>query len=75
MDEDGQELLMTVYAPKEEEITVIREWMETAKMSYAEDTVLETCVLEEGSLYLLGERGIEETLDAVERRLAIYMAE
>ncbi len=75
VDEDGQELLMTVYAPKEEEITVIREWMETAKMSYAEDTVLETCVLEEGSLYLLGERGIEETLDAVERRLAIYMAE
>ena len=73
--EDGRELLLDIYMPVSEEIAAIREWMETAKTPYTEDIVFEKCVFEEGSEFVLGERGIEETLDAIERRLAIYIAE
>lgn len=44
-------------------------------MPYIEDMIFEECVFEEGSQFILGQRGIEETLDAVERQLAIYMTE
>lgn len=75
VDEDGQEFWFETFVPTEEEINAVTGWMEKAGTPYVEDAVMETYVLEEGSLYLLGERGLAETLDAVERRLAIYMSE
>ena len=54
---------------------MIKGWMETAGIPYLEDTVFEECVFEEGSRFLLGEQGIGETLDAVGKRLAVYLAE
>lgn len=75
VDEDGQEFWFETLVPTAEEIDAVTGWMEKAGTPYVEDTVMETCVLEEGSLYLLGERGLAETLDAVERRLAIYISE
>nr|MDE7017176.1 hypothetical protein [Lachnospiraceae bacterium] len=61
--------------PTEDEMIALQGWMETAKMPYIEDMIFEECVFEEGSQFILGQRGIEETLDAVERQLAIYMTE
>lgn len=75
VDEDGQEFWFETIVPTKEEIDTLTEWMETAKTPYVEDSVMETCVLEEGSSYLLGERELAETLDAVMRRLAIYVSE
>lgn len=73
--EDGRELSLDVSALTAEEMSVIQEWMETAKIPYVEDRVFEECVFEEGFKFILGECEIEETLDAIERQLAIYMAE
>lgn len=73
--EDGSELILDLFLPTDEEITVIKGWMETAGIPYLEDTVFEECVFEEGSRFLLGEQGIGETLDAVGKRLAVYLAE
>ncbi len=73
--EDGRELSLALFPPTAEETAVVNGWMETAGIPYTEDAVFEECVFEEGSRFLLGEQKIEETLDAVEKRLAIYLAE
>ncbi len=73
--EDGRELSLDFFPPTEDEMIALQGWMETAKMPYIEDMIFEECVFEEGSQFILGQRGIEETLDAIERQLAIYMTE
>ncbi len=75
IDEGGREIWLDIFIPADEEIAAVTEWMETAKIPYMEDTVFEECIFEEGSLFILGGRGIEETLDIIEKRLAIYIAE
>ncbi len=73
--EDGRELFLDLFPPTGEEIAVAKGWMETARIPYIEDTVFEECIFEEGSKFLTGKQGIKETLDVVEKRLAIYLAE
>ncbi len=75
VDEDGMEVSMDVYLPTEEELADFYEWMESSDTPYIEDKVLEKTVFEEGRRFFQGEQGLEETLDAVEQELAIYMAE
>ena len=75
IDEDGREILLNVFIPTDEETAAVREWMETARIPYLEDSVFEECIFEEGSYYVRGEREMEETLKAIEKRLAIYIAE
>lgn len=75
IDDEGREFMLALAFPAAEETAALREWVESAAVPYREDRVLEACVFEEGSAYLLGERGIEETLEAIERQLAIYVAE
>ncbi len=74
-DEDGLEVYMDVYVTTEEELSEFYGWMESMDTPYIEDQILERAVFEEGSKFILGETGLEEALDAVEQRLAIYMAE
>ena len=73
--EDGRELFLELYKPTAEEIAAVKGWMEEAGIPYTEDAVFEECVFEEGSRFLLGEQEIGETLDAVEKQMAIYLAE
>lgn len=72
--EDGTELALDIIPPDDGDIAAVMGWMESAEIPYIENVVFEECVFEEGSGFILGERGIEETLDAVEGRLAIYIA-
>ena len=74
-DEDGLEVYMDVYLPSEEELSEFYSWMESMDTPYIEEQVLERAVFEEGSKFILGQAGLEEALDAIEQRLAIYMAE
>lgn len=73
--EDGREVFLDIFWPSDKDTDLIRTWMETACMPYIEDTVFEQCVFEEGALFILDEKGLEETLDVIEKRLAIYIAE
>ncbi|MCM1175529.1 MAG: hypothetical protein NC341_10820 [Blautia sp.] len=75
LNEDGQLFKLNVYWPGEEQIGVLRNWIETASVPYIEDTVLEEAVYEAGAAYLQGTKSLEETLDAVEKKAALYIAE
>lgn len=73
--EEGIETELDIYVPTQEELSVFYGWMESADTPYIEDRVLEKAVMEEGARYFRGEQELEEALDAIEQRLAIYMAE
>ena len=64
-----------MYVPAKEELSEFYSWMESMDTPYIEEQVLERAVFEEGSKFILGQAGLEEALDAVEHRLAIYMVE
>lgn len=72
---DGLMIEMAIYFPTEEEINIFKGWMEAADTPYIEDTVLESAVFEEGSEFILGNQSLEEAVDAIEQKLAIYLAE
>lgn len=72
---DGLMVEMDIYFPTEEEIGTFKGWMEAADTPYIEDSLLEETVFEEGSAFILGNQSLEETVDAIEQKLAIYLAE
>lgn len=75
IDEEGIEVNLDVYFPDEDEIDVLKEWMEDADTPYIEDIVFEETVFEEGAEFIQGEQSLEEALDAIWQQLAIYMSE
>lgn len=75
VNEDGTEIWLDILDPSDKDMDLIGTWVETARVPYMEDAVLEQCIFEEGSLYILGKKGLEETLDAIEKQLGIYIAE
>ena len=75
IDEDGIEVDLDVYYPNEEELAVLRGWMESADTPLVVDRILEKAVFEEGEAYFLGEQELEETLEAIWNKLAMYMSE
>lgn len=75
IDEDGVEVSLDVYYPEEEELNVLKNWMESADTPYMADTVFEQTIFEEGAKYIQGNQSIEETIKAIRNQLAIYMSE
>lgn len=74
-NEEGMELIMTVYPSNEKQIADLRKCIETADTPYIEDTVLENVVYEEGIRYMQGAQSLEEAVNAIEKKISIYMAE
>ena len=74
-DEDGQIFLLTVYWPSEAQIAELQSWMETVEVPCVEDTVLEEAIYEAGVAYLQGTQSLEDTLEAIEKKVSLYMAE
>lgn len=75
MDEDGRVFSLVIYWPGEAQVAELHNFMETVKVPYLEDTVLEEAVYEAGAAYLQGTQSLEETLNAIEKKASIYMAE
>lgn len=75
LDEEGRIFTLTVYWPGEVQVGEQRNWMEAVTIPYIEDTVLEEVVYEAGAAYLQGTQSLEETMDAIEKRVLIYMRE
>jgi len=73
--QEGERIGFISYWPDEEQKKELRKCIETADTPYIEDRMLENAVYEGGDRYLQGEAGLEETLEAIERRVALYMAE
>ncbi|MDE5716249.1 MAG: hypothetical protein K2I53_01295, partial [Lachnospiraceae bacterium] len=75
MDENGKVYAITGGFPGEKEIQRLQNWMESVSVPYIEDDLLEEAVYEEGALYLEGTQSLENTLERIEKRVALYMAE
>ena len=73
--EDGIDSSFVIYQSNEEQIADLRKCVEAANTPYIEDTVLEYVVYDEGILYMQGVQSLEEAVDAIEKKISIYMAE
>lgn len=74
-DDAGFACDIVIRVPDEEQVQELLTWIASMDTVYMEDSVLEDVVYEEGKAYMQGERSLEETLDAIEMRLGIYLAE
>lgn len=74
-DANGFHVSMEIYWPDETQIAELRSCMEQADTPYVENDMLEEAVYAEGIAYLQGTQSLEDTLDRIEQKISIYMAE
>lgn len=74
-NEDGLTVDMNVYWPDDAQIQTITEWMTSARVPYLYDNVLEEAVYDAGADYFQGMLSLEETIEEIEEKVAIYAAE
>ncbi|MBD5457443.1 MAG: carbohydrate ABC transporter substrate-binding protein [Lachnospiraceae bacterium] len=72
---EGEQASFVSYWPDDKQKEELRKCIEAADTPYIEDRMLESAVYEEGGQYLQGMRSLDETLRAIEKRIALYMAE
>ncbi|MCH5254185.1 MAG: hypothetical protein J1F41_04615, partial [Lachnospiraceae bacterium] len=74
-NEEGLSVDYTAYPVNEEQIAEFRKCLEAAVTPYLKNSVLEETVYETGTAYLQGRQSLEETVSAIEKKLALYLAE
>lgn len=72
---DGERISFVSYWPDEKQKEEIRNCIGKAAVPYIENKMLEDAVYEEGGGYLQGMRSLEDALNSIEKRVALYMAE
>lgn len=72
---EGNMISLSVYCPNQSQVAELQAYMESVKTPYMENTVLEDAVYEEGIAYMQGRKSLDEALDSVEKKMAIYLAE
>lgn len=75
VNEEGIEVSLEVYWASDEQIAEFKELIAEANTAYIPDSVLEEAVFSNGGSYLSGERSMEDTIRAIEKAAALYMAE
>ena len=66
---------MAIYWFTDEQKQLTQDWIKGLSTAYVPDTVLENAVYEEGESYMKGEQSLDEAVNAIEQRVAIYMSE
>lgn len=74
-DADGNTIDFVTYWPDEAQKIELRNCIEAADTPYIEDTVLEYAVYDEGIGYFQGRKSLDEAIEAIERKVSIYLAE
>ena len=74
-NEEGLSVDYTAYPVNEEQIAEFRKCLEAADTPYLKNSVLEETVYETGTAYLQGRQSLDETVSAIEKKLALYLAE
>lgn len=75
MDIEGNEQIINVETPASEDIEALRQLMETCQgISQCDSRVFEA-VIEEGQKALSGDLTVEEAVKAIEKKVALYLAE
>ncbi len=72
---DGIYAEMATYWPDEKLIGELEKQIEAVDTPYIEEAVLEEAVYEEGIMFMQGKLSLEETVDAVGKKVSIYMSE
>lgn len=72
---EGHMVSLSIYCPNQSQVAELQAYMESVKAPYIENTVLEDAVYEEGIAYMQGRKSLDEALDSVEKKMAIYLAE
>lgn len=73
--EDGERIVLIYYWPTEEEVSRYKAYIEELDTAYIENDVVENAVYEEGAAYLRGTKNLEEAVDAIEKKVSIYLSE
>lgn len=72
---DGIEVKLDVYWFTDEQKQLTKDWIKGLGTAYVPDAVLENAVYEEGESYMKGEQSLDEAVNAIEQKVAIYMSE
>lgn len=72
---DGLQVYLEVYWPDEEQRAAFRNCIEKADTAYLENDFIEYAVYEEGIAYIQGDKSLEEAMEAIGKKISIYMAE
>lgn len=75
VNDEGLVIDFVMYWPVEEQIAAFKEELCSVNTAYFSDSVLEGAVFTSGVRYVRGEASLEETLNEIEKQVAIYMAE
>lgn len=74
-DPDGNRVDFQGFWASDEEIAGFKQKLASLNTAYIPDMMLESAVFKQGINYMRGEQSMDETLDAIEKAVAIYMAE
>lgn len=66
---------MSVYVPTVQETKELYDLLSSVRTPYLSDAVVEDAVREAGKQYLEGRCSLEEAVEFVQKKLAIYMSE
>lgn len=75
IDSNGLMVNIVIYIPTQQEMKELYELLSSVRTPYLSDAVLEDAVREAGKQYLEGSCSLEQALDEIEEKLAIYMSE
>lgn len=73
--EDGKVISLIVYVPTSQESQALYDMLASVRTPYLSDVIMEEAVLEAGKIYLHDMCGLEEALEAIQKKIQIYMAE
>ncbi len=74
-DANGVFMEFVIYWPNEAETAELKSCIESLTTAGIEDSMLLDAVYEAGGAYFRGEQSLEEAVDAIEKKVALYMAE
>ncbi len=74
-DADGNMLEFALFWPTDEQVAELRSMFESLDTAYICDEVIMDAVLTQGGYYVEGDKTLDEALDAIEKQVALYMAE
>lgn len=74
-NDDGLQVYLDVYWPDEELWETFRNCMEEADTAYLKNDIIEYAVYDEGTAFMQGKKSLEEAMEAIEKKISIYMAE
>lgn len=73
--DDGKMSIVNTYMPTEQETKELYNLLSSVRTPYLADAVVEDTVREAGKKYLDGQCSLEEALEDIQEKLAIYMSE